>query len=91
MKVKFGIKVMKLVESLIGLDVTVGQGSEYHLTFVRLETTRNSAKVNISNKVMKLVKDLIGWGLVTVTDQGVRMLFNIQESETSYCQIRSPH
>ena len=34
-KVKFGIKVMKLVESLIGRDVTVGQGSECHLTFVR--------------------------------------------------------
>ena len=29
MKVKLGIKVMKLVESLIG------QGSECHLTFVR--------------------------------------------------------
>ena len=26
---------MKLVESLIGWDVTVGQGSECHLTFVR--------------------------------------------------------
>ena len=34
-KVKFGIKVMKLVESLIGREVTVGQGSECHLTFVR--------------------------------------------------------
>ena len=34
-KVKLGIKVMKLVESLIGREVTVGQGSEYHLTFVR--------------------------------------------------------
>ena len=34
-KVKFGIKVMKLVESLIGWEVTVGQGSECHLTFVR--------------------------------------------------------
>ena len=31
-----GIKVMKLVESLIGWDVIVtGQGSEFHLTFVR--------------------------------------------------------
>ena len=27
-KVKLGIKVMKLVESLIGWEVTVGQGSE---------------------------------------------------------------
>ena len=34
-KVKVGIKVMKLVESLIGLEVTVGQGSECHLTFER--------------------------------------------------------
>ena len=34
-KVKLGIKVMKLVESLIGREVTVGQGSECHLTFVR--------------------------------------------------------
>ena len=35
-KVKFGIKVMKLVESLIGYEITVpGQGSECHLTFVR--------------------------------------------------------
>ena len=34
-KVKVGIKVMKLVDSLIGWEVTVGQGSECHLTFVR--------------------------------------------------------
>ena len=34
-KVKLGIKVMKLVESLIGREVIVGQGSECHLTFVR--------------------------------------------------------
>ena len=34
-KVKVGIKVMKLVENLIGWVVTVGQGSECHLTFVR--------------------------------------------------------
>ena len=34
-KVKVGIKVMKLVESLIGWEVTVGQGPEFHLTFVR--------------------------------------------------------
>ena len=34
-KVKLGIKVMKLVESLIGREVTIGQGSECHLTFVR--------------------------------------------------------
>ena len=34
-KVKLGIKVMKLVESLIGREVTVGLGSECHLTFVR--------------------------------------------------------
>ena len=33
--VKVGIKVMKLVESLIGWEVTVVQGSECHLTFVR--------------------------------------------------------
>ena len=34
-KVKLGIKVMKLVESPIGREVTLGQGSECHLTFVR--------------------------------------------------------
>ena len=34
-KVKLGIKVMKLVESLIGWEVTLGQGSECHSTFVR--------------------------------------------------------
>ena len=34
-KVKFGIKVMKLVESLLGLEVTIGQGLDCHLTFVR--------------------------------------------------------
>ena len=35
-KAKLGIKVMKLVvESLISYKVTVGQGSECHLTFVR--------------------------------------------------------
>ena len=34
-KVKCGIKVMKLVESLIGWEVTVGQGSECHLTFAK--------------------------------------------------------
>ena len=34
-KVKLGMKVMKLVESLIGWEVTVGQRSECHLTFVR--------------------------------------------------------
>ena len=35
-KVKPGNKVIKLVESLIGWEVTVtGQGSECHLTFVR--------------------------------------------------------
>ena len=34
-KVKVGIKVMKLVESLIGWVVTVGQRSECHSTFVR--------------------------------------------------------
>ena len=35
-KVKLGIKVMKLMESLISWEVTVtGQGSECRLTFVR--------------------------------------------------------
>ena len=34
-KVKVGILVMKLVESLIGWEVIVGQGSECHLTFVK--------------------------------------------------------
>ena len=34
-KVKLGIKVVKLAESLTGCEVTVGQGSECHLTFVR--------------------------------------------------------
>ena len=34
-KVKVGIKVIKLVESLIGWEVTVGEGLECHLTFVR--------------------------------------------------------
>ena len=33
-KVKVAIRVMKLVESLIGWEVTVGQGSECHLTSV---------------------------------------------------------
>ena len=41
-KFKVGIKVMKLVESLIGWEVTEGQGSECHLTFVR-------GKPNINN------------------------------------------
>ena len=34
MKVKVGIKVMKLVKSLIGWEVTVGQGLECHLTLL---------------------------------------------------------
>ena len=34
-KFKLGIKVMKLVERVIVREVTVGQGSECHLTFVR--------------------------------------------------------
>ena len=34
-KVKLGIKVMELVESLISWEVTVCQGSECHLTFVK--------------------------------------------------------
>ena len=34
-KVKLGIKVMILVESLIGWEVTVDQGSEWYLPFVR--------------------------------------------------------
>ena len=35
-KDKLGIMVMKLVESLLGWEVPVtGQGSEFHLTFVR--------------------------------------------------------
>ena len=34
-KAKLGINVVKLVESLIGREVTVGQGSECRLTFVR--------------------------------------------------------
>ena len=35
-KVNLGIKVMELVKRLIDKDVTVtGQGSEWHLTFVR--------------------------------------------------------
>ena len=35
-KVKLGIKVMKLMKSLIGMEVSVaGRGSECHLTFVR--------------------------------------------------------
>ena len=34
-EIKLGIKVIKLVASLIRLEVTVGQGSERHLTFVR--------------------------------------------------------
>ena len=33
--VKLGIKVIKLVESPIGWEVTVGQGSECHSTFSR--------------------------------------------------------
>ena len=35
-KINLSIKVMNLVESVIGYEVTVtGQGSECHLTFVR--------------------------------------------------------
>ena len=34
-KFKLGIKLMKLVDSLIGWEITVVQGSECHLTFVR--------------------------------------------------------
>ena len=34
-KVKLGRKVIELVESLIGWEVTVGQGSECHLTSVK--------------------------------------------------------
>ena len=34
-KVKLGIKVMKLVESLISWEIAVGKGLECHLTFVR--------------------------------------------------------
>ena len=34
-KVKLGIKAIKLMESLIGWEVTVGQGPECHLTFRR--------------------------------------------------------
>ena len=34
-KVKLGVKVMKLVESLIGWEAAIGQGSECLLTFVR--------------------------------------------------------
>ena len=33
--VNVGSKVMKWAESLIGWEVTIGQGSEYYLTFVR--------------------------------------------------------
>ena len=35
MKVKLGIKAIKLVESLIGWEVTVSQGSECDSTFAR--------------------------------------------------------
>ena len=47
-KVKLGIKVMKLVESLIGREVTVGQGSECHLTFVRglLHTAQQDPRID---------------------------------------------
>ena len=51
-KVNLGIKVMKLVESLIGREVTVGQGSECHLTFVRglLHTqTKRDGVINPQN------------------------------------------
>ena len=34
-KVKLDIKVIELLENLIGWEVTFGQGSEFHLTFVR--------------------------------------------------------
>ena len=34
-KVKHDIKVMKLMLSLIGVEVKIGQGSECHLTFAR--------------------------------------------------------
>ena len=35
MKVNLGIKVIKLMDSLIGWQVTVGKGSDFNLTFVR--------------------------------------------------------
>ena len=35
MKVKIGFKVTELVESLIGREVTVGQGLECHLALLR--------------------------------------------------------
>ena len=53
-KVKFGIKVMKLAESLIGWEVTVGKGSECHLTFVKLLNKIPVSTIFIDMKVTDL-------------------------------------
>ena len=58
MEVKLGVKVMKLVDSLIGREVTVGQGSECHLTFVRgiLHTYTCNYKVG---KILYYIRRLV--------------------------------
>ena len=48
---------MKLVESLIGREVTVGQGSECHLTFVRglLHIAQQDPRIDqVSERQIKL-------------------------------------
>ena len=52
-KVKLGIKVMKSVESLIVWEVTVGKGSECHLTFVRGRL--HIAEYEYINQIFRLV------------------------------------
>ena len=46
---------MKLVDSLIGWEVTVGQGPEFHLTFVR----------GIIIIIIKELFVLVSWNLCT--------------------------
>ena len=60
-KVKFGIEVMKLVESLIGWEVTVGQGPECHLTFVRgkIEKVPRGIRGEKSSKDMASSRNLV--------------------------------
>ena len=49
---------MKLVESLIGREVTVGQGSECHLTFVRglLHIAQQDPRIDHKHSETLLVK-----------------------------------
>ena len=55
MKVKLGINVMKLVESLIGSDVTVGQGSETTSTYKLKNKKQNRIKLTKHNIISKTI------------------------------------